>query len=742
MNPVSLRLEGVGRFPELSLVFPDGCTAVIGANATGKSTILNCIEMSLFAQGSADLAPLISPWTDRLVMELVFEHAGETYRVRQSCRRAANGRPSATVDFEKHIDGATLNNGWMPLSRENADATRALIVATLGLSRATFRASAFLAQGDAAAFVEKPPAERKGLLGEILDPHQVWPTLAATVRDRARTVDAEITADRTRIQDRAERTAELPGLRDASATLERHQAEARAELAEAERSHQDAQHAVAANQAAVERRVAAQQAVDQARQEHARAVTDAAAALTAATHAAEASARLAELEVTVDGIPYLEQKTAEQREQTLAVEHAERQRHEAQVAAGRQEQHVRECERRALGAAQAADVALVKLRHIAEADEGTERCDRCQQLLGAEAQAAAVNALRRDVAVLEREQAEATAAVAAAIALLNELEDARDAITVPEPPVKDWTVELAAARRAESEQAALTGKLPLLEQAANRAPELEQAARTAEATLAARQAELAAADQGAEGQQRLHQAVLDARQKVTGAQTRLEELVRQHAALSGRILSAEQAARETAEIRARTEAGQKQLDLLRLAERAYGRDGIPTLVAENSLAVIEADANTILQRMPLHDGRVLSVRLESQKEVANGDRVAETLAIWAAHEDSPREVKRVPAKGGNWTFSGGEMFRISFALRWALAKLLAGRRSADVRVLVIDEPDGLDSSGMDALAVLATEASSVFDKVLVISHQPQLASSFEQTIEVEIVEGVSRVATR
>ena len=49
-----------------------------------------------------------------------------------------------------------------------AEATQALIESTLGLSRTTFRASTFLAQGDGAAFSEASPRDRKAVLAEIL----------------------------------------------------------------------------------------------------------------------------------------------------------------------------------------------------------------------------------------------------------------------------------------------------------------------------------------------------------------------------------------------------------------------------------------------------------------------------------------------------------------------------------------------------------------------------------------------
>ncbi len=141
----------------------------------------------------------------------------------------------------------------------------------------------------------------------------------------------------------------------------------------------------------------------------------------------------------------------------------------------------------------------------------------------------------------------------------------------------------------------------------------------------------------------------------------------------------------------------------------------------------------------MSDGRTLTVQLNSQRELkTDKTRLAETLDILVAHDDTPpREFRQLGS--GQWTFSGGEVFRVAWALRWALAKLLAGRRGAESRVLMVDEPDGLDVAGMDALTEIVKEAATVFETVLVVSHQPQLATAFSQSLQVEIQNGVSRL---
>ena len=77
-------------------------------------------------------------------------------------------------------------------------------------------------------------------------------------------------------------------------------------------------------------------------------------------------------------------------------------------------------------------------------------------------------------------------------------------------------------------------------------------------------------------------------------------------------------------------------------------------------------ANALLAR--LTDSR-MHLRLESQRQTRRGDTV-ETLEIRIGDELGTRSYE---------LFSGGEAFRINFALRVALAKLLASRTGAPLR---------------------------------------------------------------
>jgi exonuclease SbcC len=82
-------------------------------------------------------------------------------------------------------------------------------------------------------------------------------------------------------------------------------------------------------------------------------------------------------------------------------------------------------------------------------------------------------------------------------------------------------------------------------------------------------------------------------------------------------------------------------------------------------------------------------------------------------------------------YSGGEAFRIDFAIRIALSRLLAGRAGAPLPTLIIDEGFGTqDSSGIERLKEAINSIQDDFEKILVITHMEELKDAFPTRIEV------------
>ena len=145
------------------------------------------------------------------------------------------------------------------------------------------------------------------------------------------------------------------------------------------------------------------------------------------------------------------------------------------------------------------------------------------------------------------------------------------------------------------------------------------------------------------------------------------------------------------------------------------------LVSMILILIISAMINylpVLIKRMT--DNR-LSIRMETQKETKKGSLI-ETLDIKISDELGTRNYEM---------FSGGEAFRIDFALRIALSRLLTRRAGASLSTLVIDEGFGTqDSFGRDRLVDIINSIQDDFDKIIVVTHLEDIKDAFPVRIEV------------
>ena len=120
-------------------------------------------------------------------------------------------------------------------------------------------------------------------------------------------------------------------------------------------------------------------------------------------------------------------------------------------------------------------------------------------------------------------------------------------------------------------------------------------------------------------------------------------------------------------------------------------------------------------------GGRIHVNLATQRQSASG-KVTETLDIRISDEIGTRDYEM---------YSGGEAFRVDFALRIALARLLAERAGATLPTLIIDEGFGTqDAEGIDRLVQAITAVQDEFRLILVVTHIEDLKERFERRIEV------------
>ncbi len=165
-------------------------------------------------------------------------------------------------------------------------------------------------------------------------------------------------------------------------------------------------------------------------------------------------------------------------------------------------------------------------------------------------------------------------------------------------------------------------------------------------------------------------------------------------------------------------------------ERAFGKDGVPALLIEQALPEIETRANDILDRLSGGNMTVRFITQASYKDKKRDD-LKETLDIQISDSAGARDYEM---------YSGGEAFRVNFAVRLALSEVLAQRAGARLQTLVIDEGFGSqDAQGRQRLVEAINLVKADFAKILVITHIDELKDAFPNRIEVEKSERGSAV---
>lgn len=152
---------------------------------------------------------------------------------------------------------------------------------------------------------------------------------------------------------------------------------------------------------------------------------------------------------------------------------------------------------------------------------------------------------------------------------------------------------------------------------------------------------------------------------------------------------------------------------------AFGKKGIQAHIIENALPEIQDEANRLLARMTDNS---MQVSLRTVRQGRSTGQQIETLDIVITDDAGERPYEM---------FSGGEAFRVNFALRIALSRLLTRRAGASLQTLILDEGFGTqDVKGRDRIVEAIQSVKDEFALILVISHIEALKDAFPTRIEV------------
>jgi DNA repair protein SbcC/Rad50 len=172
----------------------------------------------------------------------------------------------------------------------------------------------------------------------------------------------------------------------------------------------------------------------------------------------------------------------------------------------------------------------------------------------------------------------------------------------------------------------------------------------------------------------------------------------------------------------------EQMQAYNALAAAFGRSGVQSLIIENAIPELEAETNDLLARMT---DNAMQVRFEMTRTTKTTRSEVETLDIKVQDDVGVRPYE---------LFSGGEGFRINFAIRIALSRLLARRSGARLQTLILDEGFGSqDGKGRERLVEVIESIKDDFAKIIVITHFEELKDSFSQRIEVIKDAGGSRI---
>ena len=152
---------------------------------------------------------------------------------------------------------------------------------------------------------------------------------------------------------------------------------------------------------------------------------------------------------------------------------------------------------------------------------------------------------------------------------------------------------------------------------------------------------------------------------------------------------------------------------------ATGKDGIQALLIQDVLPEIEQEANELLAKLTDNQAQIF---MESLRDLKKGGS-KETLDINISDSMGIRPYEM---------FSGGEAFRIDFALRIALSKMLARRAGTSLQTLIIDEGFGSqDEEGLAHIMDALYRIQDDFAKVIIVSHLPSMKDQFPVHFHVE-----------
>ncbi|MGC1524796.1 MAG: AAA family ATPase [Phormidesmis sp.] len=282
-----------------------------------------------------------------------------------------------------------------------------------------------------------------------------------------------------------------------------------------------------------------------------------------------------------------------------------------------------------------------------------------------------------------------------------------------------WQTRHQTLRQAQAQKAALMAKLARLQ-----AHYQQQTAAVHTANAAVEQLRCQLAEQSSEQAEKIEPnsidiEIVELEAEITESLEQRDSQLSQLGRLQQQLLQLETVAKQQQEQQKKLEDIRHKYQVYRSLSEAFGRNGIQALMIENLLPQLEAMTNQLLGRLSDHQ---LHVQFVTQKTGRKSKKLIDTLDILIADVRGTRPYE---------TYSGGEAFRVNFAIRLAIARLLALRSGTALQMLIVDEGFGTqDREGCDRLIAAIEAIAPDFSCILTITHMPHFREAFQTRIDV------------
>lgn len=194
---------------------PNGITAIIGENGSGKSSIIEAIQFALFGDSDkGNLENLIKWGKEGSIIELEFENKDGLFKIHREIvktKKGANSQNSAVYKFEK----GSYRLYYQKDLKSN-------LPKLIGFTKRAFQISGLIKQGEIEGFLRVNPAKRKELIEELLG-IQYYKRLINAYYDKKKDIEDELkplelftsSKDTTQIQNAIEKNKkEIEDIKD------------------------------------------------------------------------------------------------------------------------------------------------------------------------------------------------------------------------------------------------------------------------------------------------------------------------------------------------------------------------------------------------------------------------------------------------------------------------------------------------------------------------------------------------